>query len=129
MFAEFQVGQVLWSMVWFAIFFLWIALVIRVFGDIFRSRDLSGGTKLIWTLAILFLPYVGVFVYVLIRGGSMADREVRALEAQDDAARAYIREAAGSGGAAELAQLEDLRAKGPINDSEFETMKARVVGA
>lgn len=127
LFAEFQVGQVLWSIIWFTLFLLWILLVIRVVGDIFRSRDMSGAAKALWLVAILFTPYLGVFLYLIIRGGSMAEREVSRFEAQDQAFRAYIRDASGSSGAAELAQLQELREKGAIDDAEFQKLKARIL--
>lgn len=128
MFAEFQVGQVLWSMVWFTLFFLWIMLVIRVFADIIRSSDLSGLAKVVWTIAIIFFPYLGVFIYLLVRGHSMAARDLSRAQAQEDAFRSYVRDAAGSSGAAELAQLQDLREKGTIDEDEFQRMKTRIVG-
>jgi predicted permease len=94
--AEFQVGEVLWSMAWFTLFFLWIWLVIRVFADIFRSQDLGGVGKALWTVFVILLPYLGVFVYLIARGSSMAARDFEQARARDEAMRAYIREAAGT---------------------------------
>ena len=70
-FAEFGTGQVFWSMLWFFLFFIWIWLLIVVFGDIFRSHDLSGWGKALWTIFVIFLPYLGVFVYLIARGHKM----------------------------------------------------------
>jgi hypothetical protein len=128
-FAEWQVGQVLWSMVWFTVFFLWIWLVIRVFADIFRSKDIGGVSKTLWTLFVLFTPYLGVFVYLVARGGGMADRDRAVLAAQDQAVREYIRDAVApsNGHATELAQLVDLRDRGAIDDSEFQAMKRKIL--
>jgi len=75
--AEFGTGQVLWSMFWFFMFFIWIWLLIVIFSDIFRSDDLSGWGKALWTLFVIVLPYLGVFVYLIARGSQMqmhADR-------------------------------------------------------
>ena len=72
--AEFGTGQVLWSMLWFFLFLIWIWLLIVVFADIFRSSDLSGWGKALWTLFIIVLPYLGVFVYLIARGGTMQER-------------------------------------------------------
>ncbi len=80
MLATFGTGQVFWSMLWFFLFFIWIWLLIVVFSDIFRSRDLSGWAKGLWTIAIIFLPYLGVFVYLIARGGRMQDTRSRMLE-------------------------------------------------
>lgn len=127
--ADFGVGQVLWSLLWFFLFVIWIMILFYVFTDIFRSKDLGGVAKTLWVLFVIFLPYLGVFVYLIARGNKMAENTVKAAQEQDAAARAYIRDAAGSGGgaAAELARLADLRDKGVIDDAEFQTLKAKVI--
>lgn len=129
MLAEFGTGQVFLSMLWFFLFFIWIWLLISVFGDIFRSRDLGGGAKALWSILVIFLPYLGVFLYLIIRGHKMSEHAVEAMQAQDAAARQYIQQAAGSGtGAAEeLARLADLKEKGVIDDAEFANLKAKIV--
>jgi hypothetical protein len=131
--AEWQVGQMLWSMVWFTLFFLWIWLVIKVFSDVFRSEDLSGVSKTLWTIFIIFAPYLGVFVYLIARGRSMTDRDRDAIMAQEKAMRSYIQDVAGSpstsDGASELARLADLRDRGVIDDTEFAQMKAKILAS
>jgi Phospholipase_D-nuclease N-terminal len=72
--AEFGTGELLWSMLWFALFFIWIWLLVMVFADIFRSPDLSGWGKALWSVFIIFVPYLGVFCYLIVRGGSMSAR-------------------------------------------------------
>ena len=99
--AEFGVGQVLWSIFWFFLFFMWIWLVISIFGDIIRSDDMSGVAKAIWAALIVFLPYLGVFAYLIVRGGSMGERQLAAARAQEQAVDSYIRETAGGGGRAQ----------------------------
>lgn len=74
--AEWQVGEVFWAMLWFSLLFLWVSVVITVFVDVFRSRDLSGGGKALWTLFVIFLPFLGVFSYLIVRGDKVADRGV-----------------------------------------------------
>jgi len=129
--AEFGTGQVFWSMLWFTLFFMWIWLVIVVFGDIFRSPDLSGWGKAVWTLFIVFLPYLGVFVYLLARGRKMQEHAVAAAQAQEAAFREHVETAAstnGNGGTAdEIARLAQLREQGVINQSEFEQAKAKAL--
>jgi hypothetical protein len=127
--AEFQVGQVLWSMFWYFLFYLWIWLVITIFADILRSDDLSGWGKAAWSIFVIFLPYLGVFVYLIARGDSMGKRHVRDAQAQDDAMQSYIRDAAGSGGSAnELAQLAELHSSGKLSDDEYARAKAKAIG-
>ena len=127
--AEFGVGQVVWSMFWFFLFVIWILLVIRVFADIFRSRDLGGVAKVLWTLLVILTPYLGVFLYLIVRGRKLAENEQRAAVEQQEAVRAYIRDAAGSGSVAdELERLAGLRDRGIIDEAEFGRLKAKVVG-
>ncbi len=129
--AEFGTGQVLWDMLWFFMFFIWIWLLIVVFGDIFRSQDLSGGLKAVWTIFVILLPYLGVFVYLLARGGKMHEHAVQQAQAQDTAARQYIQSVSGTAAspADEIARLADLKAKGVISDAEFQAGKAKALGA
>ena len=129
-FAEWQVGQFLWSMIWFTLFFLWIWVVVMVFADIFRSPDLSGFGKAMWTLFVIFLPWLGVLAYLIARGGKMAEHRIQQAEAADEAMQSYIRTTVAStptGPASELSALADLRDRGVIDETEFETMKQRVV--
>ena len=99
--ADFGTGEVFWSMLWFFLFFIWIWILIVVFSDIFRSHDLSGWAKAIWILFVIFLPYLGVFVYLIARGGKMQRaRSIDGAKAQDQQFRQYVQSAAGSGGAA-----------------------------
>ncbi|HZM37688.1 MAG TPA: SHOCT domain-containing protein [Acidimicrobiales bacterium] len=129
--AEFGTGQVFWSFLWFFLFFIWIWLLIVVFSDIFRSHDLGGWAKAIWCIFIIFLPYLGVFVYLIARGGKMHEHAVAQAQAQDQAMRQYVQNVAGSGGstADELARLADLREKGVISDAEFEQLKAKAMSS
>src|SRR5258705_11205544 len=87
--AEFGTGQVLWSMLYFFLFFIWIWLLIVVFSDIFRSQDLGGFAKAMWVLFVIIVPYFGVFVYLIARGHKMSEDPAEAPQAQADAQRAY----------------------------------------
>jgi hypothetical protein len=117
-----------WTILYLFIFILWLSVLFRVIWDIFRSHDLSGGAKAAWFLFILILPLLGVLVYLIARGGSMHERDIRMAQAQDQALRSYVQGMAGHGSPAdELAKLADLRAKGVINDGEFEQAKAKIL--
>ena len=111
MLAEWQVGEVFWAMLWFTLFFVWIWLLIAVFGDIFRSHDLGGFAKTLWVVFVIVVPYLGVFVYLIARGHKMSEHAEEAARAQDAATRAYIQDAAGtsSSTADELTRLADLK--------------------
>lgn len=117
-----------WSMVIFFVWLSWFMLLFRVIVDIFRSHDLGGVAKACWVLFVIVLPFLGVFVYLVARGGSLAQREVAQAQAQQDAFAQYVQGVAGSGGTAdELAKLADLKDKGVISDQEFEAQKARLL--
>jgi Short C-terminal domain/Phospholipase_D-nuclease N-terminal len=128
--AEFGTGQVLWSMLWFFLFFIWIWLLIVVFSDIFRSRDLSGWAKALWTIFVIVLPYLGVLVYLIARGQKMHEHAEQAARQQDEAMSRYVRSVAAPDGgtAAEITRLADLRDKGVISEDEFERGKAKALG-
>ena len=98
--SEFGTGQVFWSMLWFAVFFIWIWLLITVFADIFRSHDLGGFAKAMWVIFVIVVPYLGVFVYLIARGNKMHD----------------------------LARLADMKKRGVIDDDEYRQLKAKVAG-
>ena len=128
---EFGSGQVFLSMLWFFLFFIWIWLLIVIFGDIFRSDDLSGWGKALWSLFIIVVPYLGVFVYLIARGHKMQEHQVRAAQAQDAAMRDYVQSVASpsSGGAAdEIACLADFRDRGVISEADFQQAKAKALG-
>jgi hypothetical protein len=132
MVADWQVGEVFLSFLWFAMFFIWIWLLIVVFADIFRSHDLGGFAKFLWVLFVIILPYLGVFAYLIARGHKMSEHAAEAAQAQDAAARAYIRDAAGTGGgstADELSRLADLKSKGVIDEAEFQRLKAKALSS
>jgi type VI protein secretion system component VasK len=128
--AEFGTGQVLWSILWFFLFFVWIMLIFQIFGDIIRSDDMGGGAKAIWSIFIIFLPFLGIFIYLIVRGGKMGERQMKAAQAQEAAMQDYIRTTAGTGASAadELAKLADLHSQGKLDDAEYAAAKAKIVG-
>jgi hypothetical protein len=129
--SQFGTGQVFLSMLWFFLFFIWIWLLIVVFGDIFRSDDMGGWAKAGWTILVIVLPYLGVFIYLIARGKKMGEHAAAAAAQQDAASREYIRnvvQSNGSGAADELTRLADLRERGVITEAEFEQAKAKALG-
>ena len=93
--ADFGSGQVLWSMLWFFLFFIWIWILITVFADIFRSHDLSGWAKAIWVIFVIFVPYLGVFVYLIARGHKMSEHALEAARRRTPRPRQYIQRRGG----------------------------------
>jgi hypothetical protein len=119
-----------WTVLEIFLWILWIWVVIYVFIDIFRSRDLSGWAKALWFLFVLFIPLIGVLVYLIARGGEMHERAVRDAQQQDQEVRRYIQQAASEPNSADqLAKLADLRDRGVITPEEFDREKAKVLAA
>lgn len=129
--AEFGTGELVWSMLWFTLFFIWIWIAITCFVDIFSDHELSGWGKALWVIFIFFVPYLAVFIYLVARGSGMQARQVARAQANSDAQRAYIQSVVGTPSASsvseELARLADLRDKGVISAEEFDRLKAKAM--
>ena len=124
--------NVFWSMLYFFLWIIWIWILIMVFIDIFRSRDLSGWCKALWFLFVLFIPLIGVLVYLIARGGKMQQHAARDAQQQDQQFRQYVQEAAASSPAStadQLSKLAELRDRGVISAEEFDREKAKVLAA
>ncbi len=125
---NYPILDLLWTMFMFFIFILWIWLLIAVFMDIFRSHDLGGWAKALWVFFIIILPFLGVLVYLIARGGKMHERAAEQAAQQQKAFDAYVKQTAGSGSTADdLAKLADLKQQGVITDAEFESQKAKLL--
>ncbi len=117
-----------WTILEIFLWVLWIWVLIYVFIDIFRSRDLSGWAKALWFVFVLFIPLIGVLVYLIVRGGKMHERAVQEAQQQDREFRRYVQDAASQGTPADqLAKLAELRDRGVITAEEFEREKAKVL--
>lgn len=122
--------NVFWTMVEIFLWVLWFWILITIFVDIFRSSDLSGWGKALWFLFVLFIPLIGVLVYLIARGHSMQDRAMKEARQQDQAFREYVQDASGSKSTAdELTKLAGLRDHGVITAEEFEREKTKLLSA
>jgi ABC-type multidrug transport system fused ATPase/permease subunit len=117
------------TMLYFFLFIIWIWLLIMVFVDIFRSRDMGGFAKAMWVIFVIILPFLGVFVYLIARGGKMHERAAQQAAEQQAAFDDYVRQTAGSSDdtASQLQKLADLKSQGVITDAEFDTQKAKLL--
>lgn len=116
-----------WVMLWFFLLIAWISVLISVISDIFRSEDMGGGAKALWMIFVIIIPWLGVLAYLIVRGDSMAGRSMAQAAADEQAARAYIQDAAGASAADELTKLNDLRNSGVLSDAEFAAQKAKLL--
>ncbi len=132
---DYPLLNLFWTMLWFFLFVAWIWLLIIILADVFRSEDLGGWSKALWVIFIVILPWLGVLVYLIARGGKMHERAAADAARRDQAMRSYIRDAAGPTSGAgtssvdELAKLAQLRDSGAISSAEYDTLKAKVVAS
>lgn len=129
---DYPLLNLFWTMLWFFLWIMWLFLLFKVIGDIFRDHSLNGWAKAGWLILCIVLPYLGVLIYVIARGKSMGERDVKRAKESEAAFQDYIRKTAGpqdgTGTAAhELARLAELKDKGAITPEEFEKAKAKVL--
>ena len=125
MLASWTFGQVMWAML---IFFCWILffwLLFTVFGDLFRRHDVSGWGKALWSIFVIFLPFLGIFVYLISQGHGMAERNMQQAQAAQAQMDTYVKSVASSGDSAEqIAKGKELLDSGAITQAEFDQLKA-----
>jgi hypothetical protein len=121
--------SIFWTMLEIFFFIIWIYLLFIVFVDIFRSNDIGGLAKALWVIFVIVLPYLGVFVYLIARGGKMHERAAAQAKQQQKAFDSYVQQAAGGSSTADqLSKLADLKEKGTITEAEFAAEKAKLLG-
>jgi Short C-terminal domain/Phospholipase_D-nuclease N-terminal len=119
-----------WTMLWFFLWVAWIWLIVVVLTDLFRS-DVSGWGKALWTILVVFLPLLGVLLYMIVRGGKMHERSARYAIDMEERQQEYIRNVASNSTpstADEISKLATLHDRGVITDSEFNAKKAALLG-
>ncbi len=120
--------EILWAMLVFFIWVIWIWLLITVFIDLFRDKSQSGWAKALWVLFLIFLPLLGVLVYLITRGDAMHERQIEYAAQVEKAQRRYIQEVATAPSSAdELEKLSKLHKDGVLTDEEFAAQKAKLL--
>jgi hypothetical protein len=126
--ADYPFLDLMWTMVVFFLWILWFWLLFRIFADIFRRRDLSGWGKAAWLVFAIVLPFLGVFVYLITQNVGMTERDLERARAQREQFDDYVRQTAGSGGAAaEIDKAKQLLDSGAITQAEFEALKQKAL--
>lgn len=123
-----------WNVLWYTVlvfaFIAYLMVLFMVLSDLFRDHKLAAGWKVVWIIMLIVLPYLTAFVYLLARGGGMAERGQAAAAAAEKANREYIRHAAGqSSPAADIATAKSLLDAGTITPEEYEALKAKALAA
>jgi membrane protein implicated in regulation of membrane protease activity len=122
--------DIFWSMLEFFFLFIWIMILFHVLGDLFRDHSLSGVTKTLWVLFLVFLPFVAVFVYLIVRGQGMAERSAAQQQRAQEQFAGYVRNVAANGDATppeQIARAKELLDAGTIDRSEFDRLKAKAL--
>jgi hypothetical protein len=128
--ADYPFLEVLWTMLVFFAFIIWFWILITVFADIFRRKDTSGFSKVLWIIFVIALPYLGVFIYLIANHDGMAERNIKQAQAQQAQMDDYVKSVAGSGGAAaEIEKAKSLLDSGAISQTEFDSIKAKALAA
>jgi heme/copper-type cytochrome/quinol oxidase subunit 2 len=126
--ADYPFLDVLWTMLIFFAWIIWFWLLITVFADVFRRRDTSGFSKVLWIIFVIVVPFLGVFIYLIVNHDGMAEREMQRAQAQRAQMDDYVRDVAGSGGAAaEIEKAKGLLDSGAITQAEFDAIKQKAL--
>ena len=122
--------QVIWTMFVFFLWIIWIWLLIVVFSDLFRRHDCSGWAKAGWSIFIICLPFLGVFVYLIAQGQAMGERRMAEMQSAQADMDAYVKQVASSSDPSEqIAKAKQLLDSGAITQAEFEQIKAKALTA
>jgi predicted PurR-regulated permease PerM len=127
--ADYPFLDVLWTMLVFFIWIAWFIILFRVLMDIFRRHDIGGGTKVLWILFVILLPFLGVFVYIITQGHHMAERDMKQAQASQAQFDDYVKSVAGGGAASEIEKANALLASGAITQAEFDELKRKALAA
>ena len=128
MLAAYTFGDVMWTMFVFFAWILFFWLLFGVFGDLFGRHDISGWAKAGWTVFVIVLPFLGIFVYLISQGKSMGERAQERAKAQQAQVDDYVRSVATSGSPTEeIAKGKELFDSGAITQAEFDQLKAKAL--
>jgi hypothetical protein len=129
--ASYPFLDVLWTMIVIFAWVIWFWLLITVFSDLFRRRDISGWGKAGWIILVVVLPYFGVFIYLIAQHQGMTERSMAQAQAQQSQFDNYVKSVAttGGGAAAEIEKAKQLLDSGAITQAEFDSLKAKALAA
>jgi hypothetical protein len=125
--ADYPFLDVMWTMLVFFAWVIWFWLLITVFADVFRRHDIGGGTKALWVVFVIILPFLGVLIYLIAESKGMAERNQKQVEAAQQQTDAYIRDVAGSDPAEQIAKAKQLLDAGTISSAEFDALKQKAL--
>lgn len=118
--------DVFWTMIIFFLWVIWIWFLIYILTDVFRRHDIGGGSKALWCIFIIFLPFLGALIYLIANGQGMAERNVKEVQTAQKQTDEYIRSVAG-GPAGEIEKAKQLLDSGAISADEYAALKAKAL--
>jgi len=126
--AAYSFGDVMWTMFVFFCWILFFWLLFGVFGDLFSRHDVSGWGKAGWTLLVIILPFLGIFIYLITQGKGMGERAQQKAQAQQTQVDDYVRSVASPGSATEeIAKGKELFDSGAITQAEYDQIKSKAL--
>jgi Short C-terminal domain/Phospholipase_D-nuclease N-terminal len=126
--ADYPFLDIFWTMLIFFVWVIWIWILVTVLMDLFRRHDISGWGKAGWTLLVVVLPYLGVFLYLITQGKQMAERRDEEMRAGRESFDSYVRDVAGgSGPSDQIAKAKELLDSGAIDQAEFDQIKRKAL--
>ena len=128
--ADVSFGDIFWSVLWFFFLFIWLMVLFHVLTDLFRDHSLSGVQKTLWVLFLVFLPFLAVFIYLLVRGKGMGERAAAQRQQAQQEFAGYVRNVAATSETTpteQIAKAKELLDAGAIDQSEFERLKAKAL--
>jgi Short C-terminal domain/Phospholipase_D-nuclease N-terminal len=124
--ADYPFLDIFWTMFIFFLFFIWLTILFRIFGDIFRRKDIGGAAKAVWIVFVIILPFLGVFIYLITQNDGMTQRALDRAQSQRADMDSYVRSVAG-GAADEIERAKGLLDSGAITQTEFDAIKAKAL--
>jgi ABC-type multidrug transport system fused ATPase/permease subunit len=128
--ADVSFNDMFWSVLWFFFLFIWLMVLFHVLTDLFRDHSVSGVTKTLWVLFLVFLPFLAVFIYLIVRGKGMGERAAAQQQRAQDQFEGYVRNVAATSETTpteQIAKAKQLLDAGAIDQSEFERLKAKAL--
>ena len=118
-------GDFFWLLIWSFFFVMYLMILFHIIGDLFRDKELSGWWKALWMIALIIVPFLTAFIYLIARGRGMAERQAGEMRQAQEATDSYIQQVAGrSNPTDQIATAKNLLDQGTINQTEFDRLKA-----
>jgi len=129
MLADVSFGDLIWSIIVIFFMVVYFMILFQIIVDLFRDHEMGGFMKVVWILALLFVPLITILVYLIVRGPKMQQRALEDAKAQQKAMNEYIRDVSTTGGspADQVAKAKELLDSGAISQEEFDAMKAKAL--